>query len=164
MKPGRRIALLGTITLLAYAGLRGRLRRYQIAEKSMAPKLMPGDYVLAQPRRQPPQRGEIVIFPHPHHRGFELVKRIVGLPGETIVISNGQVHADGAVLAEPWADGPTLPDGNWSLGPDQVFVLGDSRAASAGDSRWIGPVSATAARWKVVARYWPPNSIGRIGL
>ena len=164
MRPSKRLALIGTATLLAYAGLSGRLHRYEIVEESMAPTLLPGDYVVAQPRRQPLQRGDIVIFDHPHRDGFELVKRVVGLPGEEIVIARGQVHANDAVLAEPWADGPTLPEGNWSLRRDQIFVLGDNRARSAGDSRWIGPVPLADARWKVVGRYWPLASFGRVGL
>ena len=130
----------------------------------MAPTLLPGDYVLAQPRRHAPQRGDIVIFEHPHQTDFELVKRIVGLPGEEIVVARGQVHANDAVLAEPWADGPTLPDGTWSLEEDQVFLLGDNRAKSAGDSRWIGPVHLESIGWKVVWRYWPLRSVGRVGL
>lgn len=164
MRPSRRLALIGAATLVAYTGLRGRLRRYEIAEASMAPTLLPGDYVIAQPRRLPPQRGDIVIFEHPHQAGFELVKRVVGLPGEEVDIARGQVHANDAVLAEPWADGPTLPDGRWNLDRDQIFVLGDNRARSAGDSRWIGPVRLDSVRWKVVGRYWPLGSIGRIGL
>ena len=164
MRPSRRLALIGMATLTAYTGLRGRLRRYQIAEESMAPTLLPGDYVVAQPSRQSLQRGDIVIFTHPHQDDFELVKRVVGLPGEEIVISRGQVHANDAVVAEPWADGPTLPEGTWDLDRDQIFVLGDNRARSAGDSRWIGPIRLSEARWKVVGRYWPLGSVGRVGL
>ena len=130
----------------------------------MAPTLLPGDFVVALPRRHPPQRGEIVIFEHPHQAGFEMVKRIVGLPGEEIVIANGQVHADTEVLAEPWADGPTHPDGAWILDRDEVFLLGDNRSRSAGDSRWIGPVALEGVRWAIVWRYWPLGSIGRVGL
>jgi signal peptidase I len=130
----------------------------------MAPTLLPGDYVVAQPRRDPPQRGDILIFKHPHQSGLELVKRVVGLPGEEIVVAGGQIHANDAVLAEPWADGPTLPDGDWHLSREEIFVLGDNRARSAGDSRSIGPVKLEDARWQVVWRYWPAGSIGRVGL
>jgi len=130
----------------------------------MAPTLLPGDYVVAQSRRHSPQRSDILIFEHPHQPGFELVKRVVGLPEEHIVITRGQVHANDAVLAEPWAKGPTLPDGDWLLSRDEMFVLGDNRARSAGDSRVIGPVRLENARWKVVGRYWPARSIGRVGL
>ena len=160
----RRIALLAALAVLGSAGLRARLRRYEIAERSMQPTLAPGDYVVATALTESPERGDIVIFDHPHRPGFELVKRIVGLPGETIVIANGQIHADDAILAEPWADGPTRPDGKWELNPDQIFVLGDNRADSSGDSRWFGPVDTSRTGWKVIYRYWPTGSIGRVAL
>lgn len=163
MRKGKRAAVLSAIALVGYAGIRGRLRRYEITESSMEPALHPGDYVIAQPRRSPPTRGEIVIFDHPDVPGFELVKRVICLPGEHVVISGGQVHCSGATVAEPWANGPTLPDGSWRLGPDEVFALGDNRAASAADSRTLGPLNLGTVKWRVVARYWPRRSIGRIG-
>lgn len=109
-----------------------------------------------------PRRGAVVVFRHPDRPETELVKRVVGLPGEAVAIANGQVHVDGSVLAEPWADGPTLPDGDWALSPHEVFVLGDARPRSTADSRHIGPVPLTEARWEVAGRYWPLRSIGRI--
>ena len=146
---------------MAAAWLRGRVRRYEIAERSMAPTLLPGDYVLATAVRHDPMRGDILIIPHPEHDGFDLVKRVVGLPGERVAIRGGQVYIDRAVLPEAWALGPTLPEDGWVLGPRQVFLLGDQRAMSSGDSRTTGPIGLDQALWSVAARYWPP---GRIGL
>lgn len=143
----------------AAGAMRAKMRRYEIAERSMTPALEPGDCVIAVSAVQELMRGDVVIFSHPGRSGFELVKRVVGLPAETITIANGQVHVDGAVLPEPWADGPTRSDGSWRLGAE-VFVLGDQRAASAGDSREIGPVARSDVRWRVAARYWPPARIG----
>lgn len=127
----------------------------------MAPTLEHGDWIVARRLTSLPRRGAIVVFPHPH-RPMELVKRVVGLPGERITVTNGQVHVGESVLAEPWADGPTLPDGEWTLGPNEVFVLGDARASTSVDSRAFGPVDAGTVTWQVGARYWPPRSIGRI--
>ncbi len=152
-------ALLAAV-VVAVASLRGRVRRYAVAEDSMLPLLRPGDFVIAQRMKAIPDRGSVVIFPHPEREDFELVKRIVGLPRERVTIANGQVHIDGVVLAEPWADGITRPDGEWSLGSHEVFVLGDRRPVSAGDSRALGPIAADGAHWKVVACYWPPRDIG----
>lgn len=157
-----RLAPTAAVALLAYAGLRGRVRRYEIAEASMHPALQSGDYVIAQARTGEIERGDVVIIASPLQADLELVKRIVGLPGEMIEVSNGQVHADAAVLAEPWADGPTRPDGEWRLGANEVFLLGDNRALSTSDSREIGPVHIDDVRWKVVGRYWPPLNIGRV--
>lgn len=161
MRRSRKTAL-GLLTLaLSYSALRGRVRRYEIAERSMQPALDPGDFVIALPRRDV-TRGEIVILEHPNVADFQLVKRIVGLPGESVTIRNGQVHIEGAVLAERWADGPTFPDGEWQLGPGEVFVLGDNRAASSADGRTLGPIPGETIRWRVVARYWPLRNAGRL--
>ncbi len=149
--------------MLVGAALRGRLRRYAIAEGSMSPTLEHGDWTVARRLSSPPRRGAVVVFPHPHGPDdMELVKRVVGLPGERIAIANGQVHVDDSVLAEPWADGPTLPDGEWTLGPDEVFVLGDARSSPSVDSRAFGPVDVRTVSWQVGARYWPLQSAGRI--
>jgi signal peptidase I len=154
-------AIFGVL-LLAAAGLRGRLRRYLIAEESMRPALASGDWTIAQRVRGYPKRGAVVVFRHPDQGDMELVKRVVGLPGEHVTVANGQVHIDGKVLAEPWADGPTRPDGEWALGTGELFVLGDSRAISAADSRTLGAIPVDRASWRITARYWPPGSIGRL--
>ena len=156
------VALVATVTAVGVVGLRGKLRRYEIVERSMEPNLHQGDYVVAQARGIGLARGDVVIVPHPGVGDFILIKRVVGLPGETITLRDGMVHVDGAALAEPWANGPVHPDGEWQLGETQVFVLGDNRSASAADSRTIGPVRAATIEWKVVARYWPLNNMGRL--
>lgn len=128
----------------------------------MAPTLLPGDYVVAIHRETPPLLGDIVVVPHPHRPGFELVKRAIGLPGQTVTVAGGRVFVDGAPVPEPWAIGPTQPDGEWRLGYD-VFVLGDQRPMSNADSRTLGPLPAIRAGWRVLVRYWPPDRIGLIG-
>jgi signal peptidase I len=150
------------MVVLDVASLRGRLRRFVIAEKSMAPTLDAGDFVVAARLDGLPARGDVVVYPDPLAPEMDLVKRVVGLPGETIVIENGQVHVDGAVLAEPWADGPTMPDGRWALQADEVFTLGDARAISTHDSRASGPVALSDVSWRVALRYWPLAAAGRI--
>ncbi|MFQ5554556.1 MAG: signal peptidase I [Acidimicrobiia bacterium] len=157
-----RIGLIAGVIAAAVAMARGRLRRFEIVEDSMLPALASGDYVVAVRRSEAPLRGEIVIFEAPGRPGFDVVKRVVGLPGESVEIGRGAVHIDGSVLAEPWADGPTFPEGRWDVGGHAVFVLGDRRAASAGDGRQIGPVDLPRVRWRVTWRYWPPGRIGRI--
>lgn len=151
-----------TLGLVVLAALRGKLRRYEIVESSMEPQLSGGDYLIARRRDSDLHRGDIVIVPHPDIVGFDLVKRVIGLPGELVTLANGQVHIDGQVLAEPWADGPVRHGGEWQTGPDEVFVLGDNRPVSAADSRTIGPVSASEIEWRAIARYWPMGRLGRL--
>ena len=159
---GSRVLLAAAVAVASAVGLRGRWRRYEIREASMEPHLSERDYVLAKAKSGPLARGEIVIVPHPEIPGFELAKRVVGLPGEVVNLSNGYVHINGIVLAEPWADGPTRPDGEWLLDDSSFFVLGDNRPESAADSRTLGPIAAARIKWRVVARYWPFAKVGRV--
>ncbi len=90
------------------------------------------------------------------------MKRVVGLPGEQLVVSRGQAHIGDAVLAEPWANGPTQPDMTLEAGPDEVIVFSDNRAATLADSRSFGPIPVSDLEHRVVARYWPLSAIGRV--
>lgn len=133
-------------------------RRYEIANVSMVPALQPGDYVLAVRRTGRPVRGEVIVYAGAR---FELVKRIVGLPGETVRIAGGVVRVDETPLDEPWASSATSGDGVWQLDDNEVFVLGDQRTASSEDSRQLGPLPA-APRYVVIWRYWPRDRIGPV--
>jgi signal peptidase I len=156
------VAALVGLALLVLARLRGTLRRYVIAEQSMMPTLRDGDWVVAQRSTGRLDRGDIIVFDHPGRSDFTLVKRVVGLPSERVTITNGQVHIAGEVLAEPWSDGPTRPDGEWELAADEVFVLSDARTLTFADGRAFGPIHHAAALWRVRFRYWPLADFGRI--
>ena len=154
------MALGAALAATAIAALRGKMARFEVFENSMRPTLAPGDYLVAV-AVSAPRRGDIVVFPDTLRPDRDLVKRVVGLPGETITIHAGQVAIDGQIFAEPWADGPTLPDGTWQNPPGTVFVLGDNRQLSSGDSRATGP-RRVAGMYRVVFRYWPAGSVGRL--
>ena len=126
----------------------------------MEPALKRGDYLIAAPADSI-ERGDIVIYPDPTLPNRYLVKRAVGLGGEIISIAGGQVAVDGAVLAEVWADGPTLPDGEWMIPIGSIFTLGDNRRWSSGDGRSSGPIPLVGVR-VAVWRYWPPGSFGKL--
>lgn len=89
-----------------------------------------------------------------------LIKRVIGLPGETIEIKNGYVYINGQVLEEPYLQQLTF--GNVSsrvISPGHVFVLGDNRSAS-NDSRSFGEVALSNIVGRAWFRYWPPDDIG----
>ncbi len=142
------------------AGAARGLRRFEIVEASMQPAFDPGDWVIARRRKRVPTRGEVVVFEHPDHPGMFLIKRVIGLPGERIDIATGQVAVDARVLAEPWAVGPTLPDGTWQVPGTAVFLLGDRRPVSSSDGRSTGPIPLTHIGWIVTARYRPLAPLG----
>jgi signal peptidase I len=161
----RRGIIAGSIgvTLLAGAALRAGLRRFEIKESSMEPALEPGDWVFAKRRTGAPERGEIVVMDDPMGTGMSLVKRVIGLPGESVGIENGRVTVNGALLADRWATGVTAPDGTWTLSDNEVWVLGDNRPRSRADGRVFGPTPIDTVHWQVVARYWPTTKVGMIG-
>ncbi len=130
----------------------GPVRRFEIAEASMAPSLVHGDFVLTA--RVPPRRGTRVVYEHPERPSFFLAKRVIGLPGEEVTVGDGFVLIDGLRLPDPWARGRPGSTGTWRVPPGSVFVLGDRRDRSTGDSRHVGPVEIRALD-AIVWRYRP---------
>ena len=130
--------------------------------QSMEPTLHTNDRIIIEKisyRLHPPRRGDIVVV-RVDSRANPLIKRIVGLPGETIAIHDGKVFINGRALEEDYLPTPTagyLPPTRIPL--MHYFVLGDNRQASS-DSRYFGPVSRDAILGRAFFRYWPPNKIG----
>jgi signal peptidase I len=112
-------------------------------------------------------RGEVAVFHPPNNKKQYYIKRIIGLPGESIAIIGGQVviynnlHPEGQILAENYiAEGAELlemPKKN--LTADEYFVMGDNRMFSF-DSRQFGPIKKEMVIGKVLLRAWPPQKIG----
>lgn len=126
----------------------------RIASASMAPTLEPGDVVLVS-RRAPDVEdlghGDLVVFDDPE-QGRRTIKRVVGLPGEELVVLDGVLHLDGVPVAEPWVDAATV-DGYYSrtfrVPCHRVFVMGDNRGNSV-DSRDYGAVDEEALTGRVL--------------
>ena len=135
----------------------------------MLPALADGQYVLMLPKERFGRqlgRGDIVLLRHPREADDVYVKRIVGLPNETIRMNEGQLLLNGIPLRE---DYPTLPAAEkrtgpqeWSAGHDEYFVMGDNRRQSR-DSRVFGPVNGRLILGRVWCRYWPPSGWGLLG-
>ena len=135
----------------------------------MMPALTDGQYVLMLPRQnigRQLDRGDIVVFRHPRGTGDVYVKRIVGLPNETILMKDGRLLLNGRPLHETY---PTFPvvgkrmgPQEWSTGPDEYFLMGDNRIQSR-DSRFFGPVNNQLIMGRIWFRYWPPSVWGLLG-
>ena len=137
---------------------------------SMLPSLESRQYVLARVARKgkaAPERGRIVLVRNPLGRRRTLAKRVVGLPGETIILQKGVTYVDGRALREPYLKGArtaaTTRLNQWEMGDDEYFVMGDNRANSL-DSRTFGPVHRSLIRGLVWFRCWPPRNWGRVEL
>ncbi len=115
-----------------------------------------------------PTRGDVIVLDLPQDTSRALIKRVIGLPGETVSLTGSEVtiinaeHPDGFILSEPYLDpnnvgGPT--DMKVTLGPDQYFVLGDNRRVSA-DSRSWGVLPREDIVGRAFLRLFPFNQIG----
>src|SRR5690606_3273273 len=114
-----------------------------------------------------PQRGDIVVFDFPGNPSDDYVKRVIGLPGETVTIDEaGQVFINGQPIEEPYlAPEQTQPYrgrvGTWTVPMDSYFVLGDNRNSSDDSRRW-NELEETYIVGKAWLSYWPPQHWGVI--
>jgi signal peptidase I len=152
--------ILGAAVAAGLAARRARLEPVQVKGGSMRPTLAPGQRLAVAPLLRPPRRGDLVVLA----RGadLEVVKRVVGLPGERVRLAGGRLEVDGAEVPEPYLAGPTPGELDLRLGPAEYLVLGDHRAAST-DGRDFGPVGADALVGRVAFAYWPPRRVRRRG-
>ncbi len=175
-------ALVVTLVVKAFFA-----QAFYIPSGSMEPQLVEHDRVVVSRtayRLHEPNRGDIVVFPSPavppEEHGFiaevgddlldtlavgdrgdrELIKRVIGLPGETIEGRDGEVVIGGRVLVEPYLAEGTITDdfGPVTVPEGHVFVLGDNRTNSH-DSRFpdIGPIEVDSIVGRAIARVWPPS-------
>jgi signal peptidase I len=163
------------MAVVLYAIISTLVGRYQILNVSMEPNFHEGQRVVVSrlgrlltdvAHAEDGQAGDslglkrgqvAVLYPTAAHEEPPLIKRVIGLPGETVTIANGQVLINGQPIDEPYLDGlSTQCSQNCSvtLGPGQYFVLGDNRPNSL-DSRSFGPVTADNIIGQVILRYWP---------
>lgn len=138
--------------------------RVRVESISMQPNLREGEFVvinrLAYKWNQP-QRGDIIVFRFPGDPEKRYIKRVIGLEGDTLLIENGQVYVNGELLHEPYISTPPVYSGDWDVGLEEVFVLGDNRNNSNDSKNW-GALSTDAIIGKAVFIYWPPSEIGLI--
>jgi signal peptidase I len=150
---------MGALTAAALAVRRARLEPMLVKGGSMRPTLGPGQRIAVAPLVRPPARGDLVVLNRPGN--LEVVKRVVGLPGERVRLLSGQLEVDGRAVPEPYLAGPpSFGDLDLELGPAQYLVLGDHRAAST-DGRDFGPVGADVLVGRVRFAYWPPLRLRR---
>jgi signal peptidase I len=110
-----------------------------------------------------PERFDIVVLKMPEQSDTMLIKRVVGLPGETVEIRDGGVYIDGERLKEPFTDEETQPGrfGEVTVPPLHIYVLGDNRDRS-NDSRSFGPVPIDNVVGRAWLSYWPPEQVGLV--
>jgi signal peptidase I len=139
--------------------------RFYVDGPSMEPSFYTGQRVIVSRVNYmigDPQRGDIMVFHSPQSPADSppLIKRVIGLPGETVEIRDQQVYVDGGLLNESYINELNSTSGGSNsqvmLGPNQYYVMGDNRNHSR-DSRFFGPVSRSAIIGEALVRYWPPQ-------
>lgn len=155
------IALAIVVVLRAFV-----IGMYFVPSESMVPTLLIDDHVVATKmsyKLHEPERGDVVVFKYPQDESVIYVKRLIGLPGETIEIKNNTVFVDGTPLVEDYLNsGTNMPDyGPVTVPEDNYFMLGDNRNNSS-DSRVWGFVPEENLVGKAQFIYWPFDHAGRL--
>lgn len=158
------------ILLVSFALVFGFVRpfvveAFYIPSESMVPTLRVGDRVLVNKfiyRFTQPERGDVVVFESVEGGGEDLIKRVVGVPGDRISVRGGKLLVNGEPQREPYVN-KRFPDRSFAapttVPKSHVFVMGDNRANSR-DSRFFGPVPQKKIEGEAFLRFWPPDRIG----
>lgn len=137
--------------------------RYRIDGSSMNPTLQDGEYLIINNVTyilDDPEQGDIVVFRHPRN-DLNLIKRIIGVPGDVVKIENGTVWINDTALDEPYiADSPSY-SGEWVVPEGNYFVLGDNRNNSSDSHSW-GFLPSDNMLGKAFFVYWPPADWGEV--
>jgi signal peptidase I len=130
--------------------------RYYVLGRSMDPNLHDYDMVFVNSLAEI-RRGDIVVL-HSPRGDVNAIKRVIGLPTESVVIEGGVVYINGIALDEGYINEAPRYTGHWEIGSDEYFVLGDNRNASI-DSADYGPIPRSEIRGTAQARFWPLNAL-----
>lgn len=161
------------LTLIIFLLIQTVIRNFRVVGTSMVNNLHDGQYLIIDKLSYNPlltnvfglggpQRGDVIVFEPPNRPTEDYVKRIVGLPGETVEIKNNQVFINGQPLEQPYLPGTpsytmpprVVPEGH-------VFVLGDNRNNSNDSHNW-GPLPVENIVGRAWLSYWPPDEWGTI--
>jgi signal peptidase I len=160
------------LAAILYIGISFAIQAVHVEGLSMFATLDDNDYLIANKidyRLHAPQRGDIIILRPPSDNSKDFIKRIIALPGERILISNGIVYINGHKLDEPYLPEQWVTLDNWSPGgpdgtivpPNNYFVMGDNRNRSQ-DSRIFGFIGRDRIDGRAWFRIWPLSHLGGI--
>lgn len=157
------VVLVITFLIITFVG-----QRTHVSGDSMKNTLHHGDQLIVDKityRFKDPVRYDIIVFPYQYEENTFYIKRIIGLPGETVQIADGEIYINGEVLRETYGreviQDPGMAAEPIQLGEDEYFVLGDNRNASS-DSREpsVGVIHKKDIVGRAWIRIWPLNRAG----
>ena len=151
------IALISLFLFLSINTISARIR---VESVSMQPTLFAGNFVVVNKLSYQfgePIRGDIIVFRYPPNPELDpYIKRVIGLPGEHILVEDGKVFINGVRISEPYLETQTQQGGEWTVPQESLFVMGDNRNNSS-DSRAWGVVPIENVIGKASMVYWPPE-------
>jgi signal peptidase I len=154
----REIVETVALTILIFAVIHFVIQTYRVEGPSMQPGLRPDEYVLVNKAVylfHAPERGDVIVFHYPLDTTRDFIKRVIGLPGDTITVDQTHIWINGVKLKEPYISLSANPKGQtWKIPQNVYFVMGDNRPVS-DDSRDWGCVPKDYIVGKAVAVYWP---------
>ena len=148
------------LTLVIFVVIRAGVQNFRIEGFSMEPNFHDGQYLLVSKvdyMLHSPERGDVIIFQAPTNLERDFIKRVIGLPGESIEIREGRVFVNGEPLAQNYQTNPgTYTYGPVKVGENELFVLGDNRNNSSDSHSW-GMLPQKDIIGKAWLSYWPPQ-------
>ena len=155
------------LSLVIFLLIRQVVQNYRIESHSMEPTFYEGQFILVNKlayRFGAPHRGDVIVFHNPNNTNEDYIKRVIGLPGDTVEIQGQSVLINGGRLDEPYEMNELRPDtyfGPYLVEPDHLFVMGDNRPNSK-DSRSFGQLSSDLVVGKAWVRVWPISKFGAV--
>lgn len=151
--------ILAVVLFLVINAVSARVR---VDGFSMRPTLEDGEFILVNRlayKFGEPKRGEIIVFRSPVVPDEDLIKRVIGLPGDEVEIHDGQVYINGSLLDEPYIAASPVYSGRWQVVAGYLFVLGDNRNDSSDSHSW-GLVPLPNVIGRSILIYWPFDEWG----
>lgn len=149
------------LVIITYTPINLMTARAVVEGPSMQPNFHTGDLVIVNRSAyffSSPQRGDVVVLHNPQNPdGDDLIKRIIGLPGETVELREGRVYINNVMIDEPYVERfctISCADRTWILSGDEYFIMGDNRNNSY-DSHNFGPIKGNLIVGQAWIRYWP---------
>jgi signal peptidase I len=149
------------LALVLYFLIDSVIARVRVVNISMLPTLEPGEFLMVNKlayRFSDVQRGDIIVFHYPQNPAEDFIKRVIGVPGDTVSVTQGTVYINGQGVDEPYISAPPAYTGQWTIPEDNVFVLGDNRNQSSDSHQW-GNVPLQNIVGRALVIYWPFENI-----
>ena len=149
------------LALVLYFLIDSVIARVRVVNISMLPTLEPGEFLMVNKlayRFSNVQRGDIIVFHYPQNPAEDFIKRVIGVPGDTVSVTQGTVYINGQGVDEPYISAPPTYTGQWTIPEDNVFVLGDNRNQSSDSHQW-GNVPLQNIVGRALVIYWPFENI-----